>query len=72
MDTLKPHWPSLILDTDCANKFEAKNSRLQFLSLFIFIEPQNILFFKISSDVISGLRVFIPIKVVFTYNIIQP
>ena len=65
MVTLNPHMTSLILNyqssqitnIDCASKCKAKkcnsiNSSFQFLNSFIFSESQNLLFFKISSDVI--------------------
>ena len=56
-----------LTNIDCANKLEANkcnsNSSFQFLSSFIFSESRNLLFFKISSDVIRGIVVSIAIKV---------
>ena len=63
METLKPHMRSLILNQhssnltniDCANKLKTKIfnsiSSFQFFSSFTFSEPQNLIFFKISSHV---------------------
>jgi len=58
---LKDKWKRVVCLKD-------KWKRVVCLSLFIFNEPQNLIFFKISSDdVIRGFRVSIAIKVVFTY-----